>query len=125
MDELVTRIEEVVQNVKQFNEDLQNMTDIVSQLSQFKHWYYIPVVNLFGPSKYIGYKEMNTEKYDRGSRKTGTDTEEFLKSWFIKLPKDSERSKELMAQVIDLLSIYDKTINKAAAIHVIKNGIRL
>jgi hypothetical protein len=125
MDELITRIEEVVQNVKQFNEDLMDMTDIISQLSQFKHWYYVPTINMFGPSKYIGYKEMTTEKYDRGSRKTGIDTEEFLKSWFIKLPNESDRSKKMMVQVVDLLSVYDKQINKAAAIHVLKNGITL
>jgi hypothetical protein len=125
LDELVTRIEEVVQNVIQFNDDLKNGTDIVTQLSQFKHWYYIPSINQFGPSKYIGYKHMNTVKYDRGARKTGVETEEFLKMWFVKLPPSSERSKQLMADVVTLLSTFDKQVNKAAAVHVLKNGISI
>lgn len=41
MDELVTSLEEVLENVKQFNEDLKNKTDIITQLSQFRHWYFI------------------------------------------------------------------------------------
>lgn len=51
----------------------------------FRQWYYIPELNVFGPSKYIGYKNMNTSKYDRGKRKTGVGTEKILKEWFIKL----------------------------------------
>ena len=35
----------------------------------FRHWYYIPTINAFGPSKYIGYKNMNIEEYDRGKEK--------------------------------------------------------
>lgn len=42
MDELIISLKEVVDNVKQFNQDLTDNTEIVSQLTQFKHWYYIP-----------------------------------------------------------------------------------
>lgn len=79
MEELVTSLKEVIENVKQFNKDLTENTDIVSQLTQFIHWYYIPSMGAFGPSKYIGYKNMNTSKYDRGKRKTGVGTEKILK----------------------------------------------
>ncbi|MFD0828471.1 hypothetical protein ACT8ZR_22855 [Neobacillus sp. M.A.Huq-85] len=123
MDELVTSLEEVLENVKQFNEDLKNKTDIITQLSQFRHWYFIASINLFGPSKYIGYRAMSTKKYDRGSRKTGVDTEDVLKMWFVKLPQTSEKSYELLSQVQLLLADYDKKINKAATIHILKNGI--
>jgi hypothetical protein len=123
MDELVNNLKDVIENIRQFNEDIKNRTDLNSQLSQFKHWYFIPSLNLFGPSKYIGYKKMNSEKYDRGARKTGIDTENVLKMWFVKLPPTSNRSKQLRFEVESLISEYDKKINKAAVIHILKNGI--
>jgi hypothetical protein len=125
MHDLVTSLEEVRNNVKQFNLDLKAQTDIVNQLTQFKHWYYIPSLDAFGPSKYIGYKDMNTERYDRGRSKTGVDTERELKQWFIKLPKESEKSKEFMAELERLFFTFDKRPRSNAFIHVLKNGIRI
>ena len=52
--ELVGNLQEVGDNVAQFNDDLDNETELVEQLSQFAHWYYIDGLDLFGPSKFIG-----------------------------------------------------------------------
>jgi len=123
MEELVTSLKEVISNVEQFNKDLLEETDITSQLTQFKHWYYIPNLDSFGPSKYIGYKNMNTSKYARGENKTGVDTEKILKQWFIKLPSESRKSQELMEELSKLLDIHNKKIRSNAFIHVLKNGI--
>ncbi|MEH7235901.1 hypothetical protein [Bacillus sp. JJ1562] len=49
--ELVTSLDEAVLNIKQSNKDLNEELDVISQLSQFKHWYYNPLFDLFGPSK--------------------------------------------------------------------------
>lgn len=117
---LVTSLEEVVDNVKRFNKDLNDGTDIVTQLSQFTHWYYIPEIDLFGPSKYIGYKNMNTIKYNRGKGKTGIDTEKDLKEWFIKLSPDFVRGQELMDNLSTILEGLDKQVKSNARIHVLK-----
>ncbi|MBU9710511.1 hypothetical protein [Evansella tamaricis] len=123
--ELVTSLDEVVQNIKQFNSDLSEELDVISQLSQFKHWYFIPQINLFGPSKYIGYKDMNTSRYNRGRSKTGVDTEKELKTWFIKLSRDSENSKKLMTELEAILACHNKKTRTNAHIHILKNGINL
>jgi hypothetical protein len=123
MDELIISLKEVVDNIKQFNQDLTDNTEIVSQLTQFKHWYYIPSLDAFGPSKYIGYKNMNTSRYDRGKRKTGVDTEKILKEWFIKLPLESVKSQELMNELCQLVEAHGKNVRSNAYIHVLKNGI--
>lgn len=68
----------------------------------FIHWYYIPDLNAFGPSKYIGYKNMSTSNYARGKRKTGVDTEKILKEWFFKVPDESKKSNELMEELLKL-----------------------
>lgn len=124
MDELVTSLREVVNNINQFNKDLEDNTDITSQLTMFIHWYYIPDLNAFGPSKYIGYKNMNTPKYARGKRKTGVDTEKTLKDWFIKLPIESEKSQVLMEELCKLLAAHGKKVKSNAFIHILKNGIQ-
>jgi len=123
MNELVTSLEEVIENIKQFNKDLDNESDIVTQLSQFTHWYYIPSLNLFGPSKYIGYKNMTTTKYDRGRGKNGGDTERVLKEWFISQPKDSNKAQALRDELAILLASYDKKVRSNARIHVLEGGI--
>jgi hypothetical protein len=123
MDELVVSLEDIVQNIKQFNRDLEDNTDIVTQLTQFIHWYYIPNLDAFGPSKYIGYKNMNTSKYGRGQRKTGVDTEKILKEWFIKLPVESVKSQDLMNKLSGLLELHGKKVKSNAKMHVLKNGI--
>ncbi|USK48044.1 hypothetical protein LIT38_15840 [Bacillus sp. CMF12] len=89
-------LDEVVLNINQFNTDLNEELDVISLLSQFKHWYFVPQINLFGSSIYIGYKKMNTSRYNRGMSKTGVDTEKELKTWFVKLYRDAEKCKKLM-----------------------------
>lgn len=123
MDQLVITLEEIAQNIKQFNRDLEDQTDIVTQLTQFIHWYYIPSIDAFGPSKYIGYKDMHTLKYGRGQRKTGVDTEKILKEWFIKLPVESVKSQDLMDKLSKLLEQHGKKVKSNARIHILKNGI--
>lgn len=115
---LVTSLDEVIINVNQFNSDLKNNTEITTQLSQFRHWYYIPSIDMFGPSKYIGYKEMNTSRYNRGKSKTGIDTEKGLKQWFKLIDADSSESTKLKMKLENLLGEYNKRVNKAAKIHI-------
>ncbi len=123
--ELVTTLDEVVLNIKQFNLDLSEELDVISQLSQFKHWYFIPHFNLFGPSKYIGYKNMNTSRYNRGKSKTGVDTEKELKTWFVKLSRDSDKSKKLMMELEAILARYNKNPRSDAHIYILKKGMNL
>lgn len=125
MEPLVICADEVFENIIQFNKDLEQETEIISQLSQFIHWYYVPDLDLFAPSKYIGYSNMNTKKYNRGFNKTGVDTEKVLKQWFIKLNNSSERSLMLMSKLADILELYNKKTRSNAVIHVLKNGIRI
>ena len=50
MSTLVSEYEQVVSNVQQFNCDLRNNTDMVSQLSMFRHWYFVQEAGQFGPT---------------------------------------------------------------------------
>lgn len=123
--ELVTSLDEVVLNIKQFNTDLSEELDVISQLLQFKHWYFIPQINLFGPSKYIGYKNMNTSRYNRGRSKTGVDTEKEMKIWFVNFLEIRKKVKKIMTELEAILACHNKNPRSNAHIHILKNGINL
>jgi len=110
--------QEILENVKQFNNDLKNSTDIVSQLRMFKHWYYVPEIFMFGPSKYIGHINMNVGKYNRGKSNDGRNTEKILVQWFRK--STIEETTELILELELLLSYNHKKLRKNYVIHVKK-----
>lgn len=116
--ELCSTLDDVVDNVRRFNKELREGKDIITQLSQFKHWYFIPELELFGPSKFVGYKNMTTNAYNRGRSKSGVDTEARLKRWFKILPTESEAHADLGQELADFLAAFDKRLNSAAHIHV-------
>jgi len=120
--DFVETIDEVIRNVKQFNKDLENGEDISKQLSQFKHWYYIPEIDLFGPSKFIGYKSMKASSYNKRFNKDGRDTEKILKRWFIKLSSETVQKKELTSKLNALINRFDKKMRKNAVIHMLREG---
>ena len=122
MEDLVARVDEVIENVRQFNMDLEARSEIISQLSQFKHWYYIPSLDSFGPSKYIGYRSMDTARYRRGRDKDGRRTEAILRKWFVPLPEESRGWREMFGRVEDLLLRYGKKPNRNVRIHVPKDS---
>ncbi len=118
--ELVGNLQELGDNVVQFNDDLDNETELVEQLSQFAHWYYIDGLDLFGPSKFIGYKQMNTERYARGYAKNGGDTEKVLVKWFRALAPGSSEESELRAKLELRLADFKKKLRQNAVIHALK-----
>jgi hypothetical protein len=120
MARLVDRYSEIGNNVGQFNKDMRDGADIVTQLSQFRHWYYLSERKQFGPSKYIGYKNMTSARYKRGSGKDGRDTEVRLTKWFQKLNARSRQWNILYDQLEDLLVTHDKKPNRRTFIHIRK-----
>lgn len=68
---------------------------------------------------------MNTFRYNRGKSKTGVDTEKELKTWFVKLSRDSDKSKKLMMELEAILARYNKNPRSDAHIHILKNGMNL
>ena len=126
--ELVNDYEEVVANVKQFHKDLENSTYIVDKLSQFKEWFYIPELDAFGPSKYIGFKQMNAIFYNNGHRTekqkqlnsirlNGGASTNKLVEWFRELPQDELLFKRLYSKIDSFFSTYNKNPNKALQLY--------
>lgn len=118
----VKEINQVLKNIEQFNLDLKSNPLISRKLSQFKHWYYSPTLKMFGPSKYIGYKDMNSTKYIICLDYTDFDgrvTEMALKKWIT--TSNEEEATKITTELLKLLSHYDKKPNKTFQIHFLKN----
>lgn len=115
---LVTSYDEVIGNVEQFNLDLERHPELAQKLRQHRHWYYIPERDLFGPSKFIGYKDITFEKYDNGKGISGVETETILKNWFIILDPNSIEYSFLVDKLTDLFSTYGKELRKTFYLHV-------
>lgn len=124
MLELVVNYEDIISKVKQFNMDIKDRKRFLLQrLSNFMHWYYIPEVDQFGPSKYIGYKDNNATKYEdyyyQGS--DGRVTEGELQQWFKILGDSDPVYDELKQKISTMLTGFSKKPNKGFTIHVPRN----
>lgn len=117
---LVDNLEQVKRNVVQFNHDIKENEELRKRfLSRYRQWYYIAELNMFAPSKYIGYKEMNAQKYNNKDD-TGADgrkTEAVLRKWFIKKDKP-----ELLEELRNRMLVYGK-IKKNSEIHILKHEL--
>ena len=116
--ELVESYQEVVDNIRQSNQDLARGEDICSQLRQFRAWYYIPKLDAIGPSKFIGYKRMNTSRYQRGYQKDGRETEPRLQKFFRPIWRGHPKYTHPESKLHDLTDQYGKKPNKVACLNV-------
>ena len=122
--ELVNSYDEIVENVRQFNANLSRGEPGITSLCLFRHWYYIPELDAFGPRKFIGYKNMRATRYNHGHSKDGRDTEKVLPRWFLKLPRESGIGKQLMSKLSNTLAAYGKSVGRDACIHVPKEWLK-
>ncbi len=82
--ELIESINEAAQNAEEFNRIERNSdSEALHRFSKFFHWYYFSNLNIFAPSKFIGYKNTTLDNYF--GKGTGTDTQRVLSKWFTKV----------------------------------------
>lgn len=60
---LVKSLEQVKENMKQFEKDFTEMEELEKELKSFQQWYYLHNEGLLAPSKFIGYQEMKGHIY--------------------------------------------------------------
>lgn len=117
---LVENLDDIKKNIIQFNSDLKTNKELVGTLSQFRHWYYIDGVG-FGPSKYIGYKNQNVEKYMKFKQiddgMDGRETEPHLKKLGLFVETKDEKIK---IDLRNFLLLHGKKPNKRSRIYVLK-----
>lgn len=110
---IVTLLDEVVANVRSFNEGLETSEELRGLLSYFRAWYYWPALDMVAPSKYIGYKGINPETYPN-TPLDGKETEPVLRKWFDMLNVTSPEGKHVSKKVFELTARYGKSMNRVA-----------
>ena len=106
--ELIESINEAVQNAEEFNRIAKNSdSEAFRRFSQFFHWYYFSNLDIFAPSKFVGYKNTTIENYVGDG--TGTDTQRCLSKWFTKVHPTSSQYDQLRAK----LEAYGQSLGKS------------
>jgi len=51
----VRTLQEVLHNILHFNGGVGSDSQIAVRLALFRHWYFVPLLGMFGPEKFIGH----------------------------------------------------------------------
>lgn len=103
--------EEIIDNFQNFNSSIETSNSVaLYRLNQFYHWYYLPSLDIFAPSKFLGYKGMTLFSYK--GEGTGTRTQQVLTKYFIKLDRNSKEYNSLLTKLKSFLKSMDKEISK-------------
>lgn len=112
---LATSLDEVVENIRRYNEEISLQPRLAARIKQHPAWYAVRSDSgtwLFGPSKFVGYQGANAKSYLASySRKDGRDTEPALKQWFEPVDRESVMGQELWSAYINFAQRFGKTPN--------------
>ncbi|MCU1790005.1 hypothetical protein CUU54_14280 [Pectobacterium polaris] len=124
----INSIDEVINNIKMFDRERIIHSDhaIFEQAGKYKCWYTYFDNDAgewrFGPSKYIGYTEMNKDLYiENHAQLDGKLTEKQLVK-FSSFIDDDELYKKLELKLFEDLSLVNRTPGKSIKIKEIKSG---
>ena len=122
---LIESWEEIIENFQNFNSSIEMSNSVAhDRLNKFYHWYYLPSLDIFAPSKFLGYKGMTLFTYK--GKGTGTRTKQALKKYFIKLDHNSQEYNLLLTKLKAFLKsmgkeVSKKTISGSGGIYIPKN----
>lgn len=125
---LVASLHELIANIKRY----QNAVAVIISTkgrwritpSQVQDWYYVPDLQMVGPSRFIGYKGMTLSRYQNCRKVDGGQTERHLraKGWFTELSeKDAEyaKARRLAANLCHMVR-QGSTIYPSARFYILK-----
>lgn len=112
---------QALSNIDRFNEELRYSGGLQDRLSYARAWYSRTNPDgsyTFGPSKFIGYRNLATKDYLKGKGLDGRQTESRLKQWFVEIGPDHVAYEELSEQLHNFLARYGKAPSVAARINI-------
>lgn len=133
----VTNDEDVIQNIVNFNKEAQiykqsdcslAITRMIDNMSHYRAWYCFLDEEtdqyLFGPSKYVGYKDMSAEIYNKynyeRAQLDGRKTEIALANWYERVEAGHPDHKDLFGKLNDFCASFGKAPNSLCRINVIR-----
>ena len=125
---LVDSTAEVIENASEFSNVVNGGSAAFDRFSQFFHWYYFPELELFAPSKFIGYK--NTTVLNYSGKGNGGETQIALSKWFTKLDENTieyQLASEKLREFADGVGkkISGKVFNGSGGIYLLSDHVNL
>jgi hypothetical protein len=118
---LITNKAQALDNIHRFKDELDGSTGLQSRLAYARAWYTGFEEDgsySFGPSKFIGYRDLSTADYLKGDGLDGRLTEQRLSQWFDEVGPDHILFEPLHEQLHDFLAEYGKAPSSAMRINV-------
>ena len=124
MPALATTLESVINAIHRFAFEVSKSPDLAGRLSYARAWYAVQTHDggwVFGPSKFIGYENLDAPKYLAWSDQLhGRKTEDRLEPWFAPVDASSPIYAELNRELSEFLSKFGKAPSKSTRIKVLR-----
>lgn len=118
---LITNEAQALDNIQRFNDALESSPGLQNRLSYARAWYTgfeSDGSYTFGPSKFIGYRDLSADDYLDGDGLDGRQTEHRLAQWFVEIGPDHIAYEPLREQLHDFLAAYGKAPSSAMRINI-------
>lgn len=124
MRKLVSTIDQVISNIRRFADEIAGSVEMQSRLSQVHHWYASRTTDgswVFGPSKFVGYRDNTVREYLKNYRTNanGGETERALDSLSIEVDPRSRLERELRSGLEELLDRFDRKPRRGSQIRLV------
>jgi hypothetical protein len=107
----IESIDEAAVNAVEFNRlSVGSNSEALRRFSQFFHWYYFSHLDMFAPSKFIGYKNTTIDNYS--GKGHGGETQRVLSKWFKKVPPTAREFSRLKEKLESYGRSLGKTIGR-------------
>jgi len=120
MIKLATSLKDVTDAINKFPSEVKQSQELQERLAYARAWYAIRNKHgewVFGPSKFVGYKELTAEKYlDSNVKLDGRKTEVHLSEWFCEMTDDLD---PLWDELSDFLAEFGKIPSRMARINIL------
>jgi len=123
----VQNLQEVIHNIIHCDGEFGSDSRVAARLALFRHWYYVPLLGLFGPEKFIGHVKENdggafplsmTEYLEQADALDNFDPQPTLREWF--RPATGEEDFRLRLELAYVLGRHGREPNDLIYMQVLK-----
>ena len=125
----VRTLQEVLHNILHFNGGVGSDSQIAVRLALFRHWYFVPLLGMFGPEKFIGHVKqagessfpLTVQEYmEQTDILDNFDPKPTLREWF--RPATEEEQFRLRLELSYVLGKQGREPNESVTIYVLKES---
>jgi hypothetical protein len=124
MSKVASASQTVLDNIKRFTTEVRHSPDLQGRLAYARAWYATKNDQgewQFGPSKFVGYEDLNAEQYIKSAeQRDGRRTETQLQQWFSVVDPSSELYDQLSSSLFAFLANFGKVPSTKMRINIQK-----